>query len=80
MVTVKMTSTVYYGPRGDKRRYGPGEAVEVPESLATALGLTPIYVAPAEPHQAPAAEPSDEPEDEKAKPARSTGRKPKAAE
>jgi hypothetical protein len=42
MVTVKMTSTVYYGPRGDKRRYGPGDAVLVPEGLAQALGLTPI--------------------------------------
>lgn len=44
MVTVKMTSTVYYGPRGDKRRYGPGDAVQVPEGLATALGLVPIHV------------------------------------
>ncbi len=42
MVTVKMTSTVYYGPRGDKRRYGPGDAVQVPEGLVAALGLTPI--------------------------------------
>jgi hypothetical protein len=42
MVIVKMTSTVYYGPRGAKRRYGPGDAVEVPEGLAVALGLTPV--------------------------------------
>jgi hypothetical protein len=74
MVRVKMTSTVYYGPRGDKRRYGPGDAVEVPEGLAQALGLTPIYVAPKEAPAAPKAEPEDVP----AKPARSAGRKPKA--
>lgn len=40
MVTVKLKGTFYYG--NPKQRYGPGDAVEVPEGLATALGLTPI--------------------------------------
>jgi hypothetical protein len=43
-VTVKLDGTYYYGPRGNKIRYGPGDAVEVPEGLATALGLTPLAV------------------------------------
>lgn len=52
MVTVKLTGTFYYGPRGAKRPYGPGDAVDVPEGLAQALGLTPM--APPEPEFAPA--------------------------
>jgi hypothetical protein len=44
MPVVKLDGTYYYGPRGAKVRYGPGDAVEVPEGLATALGLQPIGV------------------------------------
>ncbi len=40
MVTVKLTGTYGYG--NPRRFYGPGDAVQVPEGLATALGLTPI--------------------------------------
>lgn len=40
MVKVKLNSTYWYG--NPKKRYGPGEAVDVPEGLATALGLTPV--------------------------------------
>lgn len=40
MVTVKLKGTYYYG--NPKQRYGPGDAVQVPEGLATALGLTPV--------------------------------------
>jgi len=47
MVTVKLNGTFYYG--NPKKRYGPGDAVQVPEGLAAALGLTPIQTEATQP-------------------------------
>jgi hypothetical protein len=53
MPVVKLDGTYYYGPRGAKRRYGPGDAVDVPEGLAVALGL--VTIGEVQPDDVPAA-------------------------
>lgn len=46
MVRVNMRNSVYWAeqPGEAKKRYGPGQNIEVPERLATALSLTPLQL------------------------------------